>query len=291
MADGWFDPRAIGARVGGQVRGGGGGGGGGDFEDFLDKFGAQTEDGGKRATTFKPGQTPEEMPALPRRLATYAHGYSYSQGAYPGGVPRYFDGDETLPARLAPHNIAALQRMLVESGLLSNPRWGFWDTASEEAYQRALSESNLKGTDVQTLLTTYAEAAAIGEQETRPPFVAPALELRTTNKADLNRVFRQAVTEMLGVGWTDKQIAELVDAYGWEEIRVQADAYQQMVARERQLYETGTSDIKQINQVSAPSPETFIEQEARRRDLGGFQATQVAEDYAPAFFDALGGYT
>jgi hypothetical protein len=268
-------------RVGSIFRPKGSSGGGG-FDDFLEDFEAESESS---------GQPLGAAPQLPRRSTGFDFDIKNLGRKLQGGqVARYFDGDETLPRGIPPHNIAALQRMLVEAGLLKNPRWGFWDPASQNAYQTALAGANSSGTDVQSYLTTYAEAVALGTQEARAPFQAPALELRTTNKQDLHRVFRQAVTELLGVGWTDKQIAELVDAYGWQEIAVQTDAYSQMVERERQLYETGTSDIKQINQVSAPSPETFIENEARRRDPGGFQATQVAEDYAPAFFDALGGY-
>jgi hypothetical protein len=243
---------------------------------------------------FRPGQRPEEEPALPRRLATYAHGYSYSQGRYPGGVPRYYDGDEMGPASLPPHNIAALQRMLVDSGLLDNPRWGYWDRASEEAFQRALSESNQQGTDVETLLTTYSEASAMAEQEAKGPYVpSEPLTLRTTNKSDLNKVFREAVVGQLGVGWSDSQIRELVDAYNWEEIKVQADIYNQNMQREKQLWETGTTDIKQVTEGSVPNPQTFLEEQVRRRDPGGVQAADIGEQggYADVFFDALGGYT
>jgi hypothetical protein len=45
-----------------------------------------------------------------------------------------------------------------------------------------------------------------------------------------------------------------------------------------------------ISEVSAPSPEAFVETELRRRDPAGFAAGEIGNTYAPAFFDALGGY-
>jgi hypothetical protein len=285
--DDWFDPRGAGRSAREATRRGGGGATG-DLQDFLRDF-EEGEEGTdrRRATTFRPGQRPEEMPTLPRRLATYAHGYSYSQGRYPGGVPRYFDGDEVLPGRLPPHNIAALQRMLVDAGLLEDPRWGYWDPASEEAYQRALSEANSAGVEVQTLLTTYGEANALGTAEPKEPFVAPPLQIKQHNKDDLRSVFRKAVVELLGIGWSQEDVNDAVDSFVAKETEIQANAQRMMIERDRQLYETGQTDINQITEVDIPSPELFIEEETRRRDPAGYQATQLAEDFAPAFFAAL----
>jgi hypothetical protein len=286
--DDWFDPRNVGRRAGTTARGGGGGGSS-DLQEFLDAYEAEqggTE--GRRATTFQPGQRPEDEPVLPRRLATYAHGYSYSQNRYPGGVPRYFAGHETLPGRMPPHNIAALQRMLVDAGLLENPRWGFWDRASEEAYQRSLAEANAAGVDVQQLLTTYGEAAALAEAKAKPPFVADPLVYQVHNEKDVQAAFRKAIVEHLGEGWSQAQINAAAAAYREQEIQVQRDAQMQMIERNRQLYETGKTNITEITEVGIPSPELFIEEETRRRDPTGYQATQLAEDFAPAFFEALG---
>lgn len=290
--DDWFDPRGTGRAVA-KKRRGGSTGGSSSFAEFMASPQGRAltggdEESGRRSTTFKPGQRPEDMPNLPRRLATYAHGYSYSQGGYPGGVPRYFDGDEMMPGRLPPHNIAAVQRLLVDSGLLDDPRWGFWDASSQEAYQRALSEANGKGVDVQTLLSTYADAAAMAEAEAREPFQAPALQIRQHNMKDLESVFRKSVTELLGVGWSQADISRAAKAFVGEETRIQTEAQLRNIERERQLYETGETDIDQITEVDIPDPNLFIEREAERRDPGGFKATQVATDYAPEFFAALG---
>ena len=40
-----------------------------------------------------------------------------------------------------------------------------------------------------------------------------------------------------------------------------------------------------------PSPETFAETEAKRIDPGGFAATRLSQEFAPVFFESLGGYT
>jgi hypothetical protein len=272
-----FSPRRTGSSVRRSTRRGGGGSRGGEFEDFLEEFGAQTEDDEEKKTR-----------ALPRHPGSYRMGLPMGEHSR---LSRYFDGDEALPASLAPHNIAALQRMLVEANLLDNPRWGFWDAASQEAYKTALHEANRSDTDIQTLLTTYQEAAAVGELEAKGPFQAPALQIRQHNKDDLRSLFRDAAVKLTGMGWSHEDVERAVNAFVAEETRIQTDAQTQMIERDRQLYETGSTDINQITEVDIRSPELFIEDEARRRDPGGFRATQVAEDYAPAFFDALGGFT
>jgi len=269
-----------------------GGGGASTFEQFVQQFGGGEEDGG---TTDRRAARPyggERLPKVP--LASYAHGYSYAQGRYPGGVPRYFDGADMLPAGLPPHNIAALQRMMVDSGLLKNPRYGFWDEESQDAYRQALHESNQKGTDVQTLLATYSEVAAAAEAEARGPFVAPALEIKTHNPKDLDAVFRKSVIELLGEGWSQADIERARNAYIAEETRIQTDAQMQQIERLRQEYEYKgggpAPTIDKTTEVVIRDPNLYIEDEAKRRDPAGYQATQIAEDFAPAFFQALQGY-
>jgi hypothetical protein len=285
-----FSPR----RTGAAARGGGGGT---SYADYKAQQEADEEDA-ERATVFKPGQTrlqePGYLRGLPAGPITRSPYYSEHSRQHPGRFPpRYFDGDESDPGRMPPHHIANLQRLLVDAGLLDNPRWGFWDRASQGAYQTALAESNRNDVDVQTLLTTYADSAAMAEQEARGPYVpSEPLTLRTTHPDDLKLMFRDVSAKALGVAWTDRQIDELVNAYNWQEIAVQADAYSQNVERERQLYETGATDITQITEKSLPSPENYAIAEAKRRDPAGFQAAEIGEEggYADAFFGALGGF-
>jgi hypothetical protein len=107
------------------------------------------------------------------------------------------------------------------------------------------------------------------------------------NEKDIQTAFRKAIVEHLGEGWTQEQINAAAAAYRAEEISVQRSAQQQMIERERQLWETGTTDIDEITEVDVRDPNLFIEEEARRRDPAGFQAGQIGNTFAPAFFQAL----
>lgn len=287
----WFDPEAVGRRARRRVPRGEGG------TVTLDDVRAELEDaeeGGRRSPyAFRPGQTPEQEPNR-FRLPIPGRGTGlYSEHSQPGGraYPRYYAGDEWTPSRTPPHNVAALQRALVDAGFLEDPSYGRWDRASAHAFEQAMVRANAEGVDVEALLLNYADARAMAEQEAKGPFVPSALELTTTNPKDLERLFRDVSAELLGVGWSAPEVQELVQAYNWHEVQVQRDAQERMIERERQLWETGETDIEEITKVSPMSPQTFAETEARKRDLGGFQATQIAEDYAPAFFEALGGFT
>lgn len=269
-----FDPRAA-SRAAQRARSGEGGGSS-SFEDFRRTFGADEEDT-ERDKDF--------VPRLPGRATLAA--YNEPKFQYGAGRPRYFRGDETDPGRLPPHNIAAIQRLMVDANLLNDPRWGFWDPESEEAFRQVLREANAMGVDAETLLTTYADAAAMAEQEAKGPFQADPLVFQVHNEKDVQNAFRKAIVEHLGEGWTQEQINAAAASYRAEEIRVQRGAQEQMIARERQLYETGGTDINEITQVDVPSPDVWIEEEARRRDMAGFQANEIGSDYAPVFFQAL----
>jgi hypothetical protein len=191
--------------------------------------------------------------------------------------------------------------------------WGRWDPTTMDAYGTLLSEANMSGMTADAQLREAAmgvrsdqgpEGSGRGHWEVDPetgqpawvedPFVAPPLQVRTTNKDELRAVYRSAVRDKLGAGWSDAQINELVDAYNWKEIALQADAYRQEVGRLEQEWQAeggGPAPTTQvISEVSAPSPEAFLDTELRRRDPAGYAAGQIGNEFAPAFFDALGGY-
>ena len=239
-----------------------------------------------------------------------------AMGRTPGTIkdqgPRYFDGDEFTPAALSPAAIGRLQAALSNAGLLSDFRYGVWDQDSRTAYKALLEEANAAGLTAEVMLTRRQQGMDVNvgggggsgsgggggrqivgfDEEGNPiysEFQAPPLELRLSNKDDLRRVFRTAVIDKIGEGWSQAQIDELVDAYNWQEIRVQQEAYQSEVDRMRAEFE-GAPSTEPIVNVAMESPETFLDEEVRRRDPAGVQATDIAEDYAPAFFQALGGY-
>lgn len=237
-------------------------------------------------------------------------------------APRYFDGMQYAPASEPVEDIIEKQRLMVIAGIL-DPSDGFmlgvWDPTTVDAYTTLLEYANQSGLTADQALRRWAESPGtmgggagrngeggggdftIDENGNIVPFeetfVPPPLEVRTTNKDDLRRVFRQAVINSLGRGWSDEQINELVEAYNWKEIAVQQEAYQHEVdIMERDFLGERTEGGETLVPSSAardvfmPSPETYIEDEARRRDPAGFQATQIAEDYAPRFFEALAGF-
>lgn len=72
--------------------------------------------------------------------------------------PRYYSGDELIPATLDPVQIRRLQNDLVRAGLLKPGDFqpGFWDQASQDSYFVALAYANQSGDPVQTILAYLA---------------------------------------------------------------------------------------------------------------------------------------
>jgi hypothetical protein len=296
---------------------------GGDPDDSIeDEIGGYTPGAGpSRDTGPKPLGVPAGYSVPAVRMPGYSHGFSYGQGRYPGAVPRprlveqgprYVDGDEWRPAAQGPESITEIQRALTMAGYLGPRdrfRLGAWDETTRNAYRSLLEEANASGLNADAMAAQRAASFDVGGSgqdegdgaggysidpntgELVPPqFVPPPLELRTTSKADLARLFRGVVIDKLGEGWSQAEINELVDAYNWREIQVQKDAYDEEVARQRAEFMGEAPSSEPITMVDVESPETFVENELMRRDPESFQAGQIANDYAPAFFSALEGY-
>lgn len=72
--------------------------------------------------------------------------------------PRYYSGDEFIPATLDPTQVRRLQNDLVRAGLLKPGSFqpGFWDQTSSDAYFVALAYANQSGDSVQTILSYLA---------------------------------------------------------------------------------------------------------------------------------------
>ena len=124
--------------------------------------------------------------------------------------PKYFDGDEFGPASLGPAGIGELQAAMSATGLLSDFRYGVWDEPSRNAYKDLLSEANASGLTAEQALNLRAQSVDIGGKGGGPVVAAargewlsartvsrhgsrnscsPPLEIKTTNKKDLKRVF------------------------------------------------------------------------------------------------------
>lgn len=310
MPDG-FGPTAFVKRQRRRVNRGGGGGGL-NIPEFNP--GRSTTESGSGSssgsTTRKPIGVPEDYTSPFTRGGNYsARGAEvWAEAGRPHGSigarpPMYWEGDEYAPGRLSPDAIADLQANLASAGLLTDRfRYGVFDEATRNAYAQLLGEANSAGVPFRELLAQRQQSITMGgdtgmgfDENGNPimaPYQAPPLEIKTTNKDDLRRAFRTSIIDTIGEGWSQAQINEMVDAYNWQEIKVQKDAYDQITALERSEYE-GTRDPaggEMITEVSVPDPNTFLEQEMIRRDPQGYQAGRVVQDFVPAFMQMMQGW-
>lgn len=172
--------------------------------------------------------------------------------------PRYFDGEQFMPASLPPDQIVSLQKALVSAGILQpgQAQLGVWDQASTAAYEKVLTAANVAGTDWSTALYNWtARHQANPNSDGRAP-----LTVKVSNPDDLKLVFRKAVIDTLGQGWDQAKIDQMVNAYQGVETAAQ---YQQYAA-------TGSgsqTDPGTGGTVTAPpSPQAFAETQARKED-------------------------
>lgn len=203
-------------------------------------------------------------------VATRPAGVPYAPGRTVDVAPRYFDGDELIPAAWSSDRVASFQRALDRAGLYQKGdkyRLGVWDpNVDAVAYGRLLQFANASGLDEQEALSRWGEAGAIDETEVREP-----LTVRLTNPDDLREIFDTAVKTKLGRkvpdGWLDGMIA----------------AYQAQEANAQQLAYNDAATV-----VDPPSPAAFAMAEAERRDPTGVDANDWL-GRANEFFDLLSG--
>lgn len=175
-------------------------------------------------------------------------------------LPRYFSGDEWLPAQLPPDQLAALQRKMVAAGLLKpgTAQLGVWDQVSMTAYTRLLEFANASGLDAQTALDRWGQATQKNPNQGRAPLV-----VQVTNPDDLRQTFRKAVIDTLGEGWDQSKIDQMVNAYQ----QVETQAQQQQYQMKGTTIDPNTGypvDAGQGGTVTAPpSPQAYAEQQAR----------------------------
>lgn len=228
------------------------------------------------------------------------------------GYLKYFEEDVQAPliaGRGNPGLIAVLQRQMAAVGLITEsvPR-GVWDTKTETAYRRLLELSNMWDmTDQETLnrLMVEAEGAAVDDYagtisrrtssdgsgeggrgtgfriengqfvpEGPEAFIPGPLELQLPNPDDVSGVVRRLSIDMLGQGLPQENVNAITSAYIAEVTRLQESAYSQMVQRERELWETGTTNIDRITEVQAPSAEGFAERKMMEDNPQEYQANR-----------------
>ena len=244
--------------------------------------------------------------------------YVTSQG------PRYFKDDEFGLSNALPPQIVRIQREMWDAGLYDGPidQVGTWSGNTIKAYKKLLEYANQAGLTADQALIRMKRGAALGgtagagaggeapgagdiigyNPDGTPifapgeQFVAPALELQLPNRQELESVVRKSVIEQLGVGWSQENVARTADGIMAEYRRLQTDAYDQQVENLEAEFYGMEGPNRVVEHIDMPTPGAFVEEEARRRDLAGVQATDIGgpstEDnpgFADVFFQALGG--
>ena len=260
--------------------------------------------------------------ASPRQAEAWAL-RGKGQGTPVSRGPRYFEGDEWRPANSGRDSIILKQQALIIAGYLDvddEIAFGRWDETTADAYASLLAEANAAGLTADQMLQEAARSVRVNQDggggsggggggggrgvridpETgelvmmTDTFIPPPLEIRTANKADIERVFRSAVIDRMGVGLPASEISAMADAYIWKQVELQKQAYDQEVERLRQEFDYeggGPAPTQQaITTIEAPSPETFIEDEMIRRDPEGYKAGRIVEDMIPTFMQAIQGW-
>jgi hypothetical protein len=233
--------------------------------------------------------------------------------------PRYRDGDQFRPASLDPASIGRLQASMAAAGLLTDFRYGVWDNDSRKAYEALLGEANAAGLTAEAALRQRAAGIDFGggggrsgsdsgggggggghwefDENGEPVFIAdqyvpPPLELKRTNRDDLVRAIRTGVIDTMGAGWNSAQVGELADLYLQREEAIQREAYNRRVSIERTAFSQGESAVAGMTfeEPTLEDPETFLQNELKRRDPAGYQVGGLVNDAMPAFVNALKGW-
>lgn len=205
----------------------------------------------------------------PTPASSYPGGFSAREGGTAGGFdqqmergPLYYEGDELLPSQWSPDKVLDLQRQLIAAGLIdpgSRIRLGIMDDETINGYYQLLAQANRYGTNWMGALDRLQSGRGLPGGGTMGQDVEvdehgnivgiggadEQLPTRTTNPADLARVFRGVSIEETGIGFGEDEINRMVQAYNAAEISAQRAAFEA----------EGTTR----NVVSPPSPEAFAE--------------------------------
>lgn len=178
------------------------------------------------------------------------------------GVPaRYFEGDDWQPAGWPPDQIADLQRALIAAGLI-DPKatisLGYYDITTRTAYRELLTTANASGMDrsqaLQMALTAPRQGPGIKETPRQP------LVMKLSNPDDLRAVFRKAIIDELGQGWSSDQIDQMVTDYQARETEVQQQQYAMTG------FGSATEPGPGGTLTPPPSPDVYAAAKAREQD-------------------------
>lgn len=179
-----------------------------------------------KASERSPLGVPDDyMASSPRRPAPFASRLGPKTYQPPPRPPRYFAGDELIPAALAPERVAAMQRALATAGLIGPKtkfRVGVWDDTTRNAYRNLLEFANVYGIDEAEALRRYAsseETDPSGDAERAP------LVVRQSSPDDLRATFETVARRRIGRKLAPEEVERFVSAYQAEEAAVQTQAY------------------------------------------------------------------
>jgi hypothetical protein len=202
-----------------------------------------------------PASSPADSPAL----VGAGLGGLISSGGGPAIVrPEFFEGDEySFVYGMTPAQLAALQAQLTSVGLLDPDSYspGFVGGGNDPtlaAVQVVMSYANRAGyRTVADALRAYEAGGygAVGSQGYQGA-AGERLAAPVSNADDLREVFRAAVIEKLGTGWSEAQINALVEDYQAHERAYNSQVAAGETAPEEQL----------------PSAETFAMNAAKSAD-------------------------
>lgn len=186
--------------------------------------------------------------------------------------PRYFSGDELLPASFSPEDIAEIQRDLAAAGLIgprTRVRVGIWDETTRNAYKNLLETANVYGVSARDALARLASAPAVGggEGEGRAP-----LRVRLPHPDEVRQVAMVTARATLGRKLTAEEENAAIAAANAAATRAQTAAYG--------MAETGGTSVE------APDLRTIAERVIRERapvEAGAHDLAEVGGD----FFDLL----
>lgn len=248
-----------------------------DDKPTLDELIAAINAGPTGGTTTK--RRPLGVPAgfvTERTLPPSGRGFGYNVGdpAAQPIPPRYYDGDEMIPASWGSGHVAALQAALNAAGLYGKGkkfRKGYWSDVDAAAYRDLLSFANRAGIEEREALGLIASAPPPeDEEEKRQPLVT-----RPTNPDDLREVFETVARTRMGKRMPREWIDGMIAAY-----QAQEENYQRMV------YDATASGATGGRFTQPPSPEAFASQEIKRRDPGAVASNDFLSN-ANAFFDLV----
>lgn len=125
-------------------------------------------------------------------------------------LPRYFEGDEWLPAQLPPSQLASLQKKMVAAGLLKSgeAQLGVWDQSSMTAYMRLLGFANASGLDVASALDRWDAAHAADPNAGKAPLVK-----QVTSLDELRPAIRKAWMDTIGIGIPQDQVDHIATQF------------------------------------------------------------------------------